>query len=565
MNDNHNGSDLDRRRFVKSMAAVGAAGLFAGCTGDDDPPVGADDDGNGTSGGGEGGTAILATPNDIETLDPRMNSLAWFSTAAHYMFDSLLMMEPDGEGTVPHLLEDHLVEEDEVTYTGKLEEGVTFHNGEEMTAEDVAYTYNWVLDPDNASPRASFIDFIDEVEATGEYEITLHLEYPFALLENILAGMYAPVVPKDAAEEMGHEEFEQAPIGTGPFQYVDHESASNLTMERFDDYFLGAPRLDGVEYRIIPEDEVAFVELSTGGVHQASVPEVLLDEAEENEDVNHKLFSAFNYRGFILNCLEEPFADLQAREAIHHLVDYDELMLGAVDQLGARNVGYMPQEVTDVWDFPTDEWESEYYPEQDRDRAVSMLEDAGVDLDSLDVDILAISGENWVGMSVVLQNEFEQIGVDASIREVSIGEWLDALDEGTFDVCTYGFGVGDDPDGMFYNFFRDLENDEGGMDEGTIGNASAGYVHQAYRGTDTEDDLQRLDELIRDGRSTLDRDERYEHYVEAADIVHSQYIGIPVYAGENATGWRTELQDYEPTEFGDQELFNHWQEAWLDE
>ncbi len=553
-------SDLNRRRFIKSMAIIGGASLFAGCSSGPDGP-GVDD--NDAAGDGSGGTFVLSTPNEVETLDPRMNSLAWYSTAAHYLFDGLLMMAPDGSGTAPHLLENHLEEADELTYVGTLRQDVQFHDESELTAEDVAYSFGWMLDPDNASPNQADLDFISEVEASGEYEVTFHLEYPFALMETVLAGMNAPIVPQAAAEEMGEEEFGVNPVGTGPFQFVEAESASHLQTEVFEDYFLGTPRLGGLEYRIIPEAEVGYVELTTGGVHQSSIPETLLDQSETEDNIDTTRYSSFNYRGLILNCFEEPFDDARVREAMHYVVNYDELLSGSVDQLGKRNWGYLPQEVIDLWDFPYEEWEEEYYPEQDHDQAVSMLEDAGVGTD-FEVDILALSGEKWMGMSVVLQNELEQIGVDASVREVGTGEWLDALDTGEFDVCTYGWGGGDDPDGYYYYMFRDLENDEGGMSDDVVGNASAGYIHQAYRGTEEEETLQRLDGIIRDARATLDQDERFDLYVEAAEIMQGYYPAIPIYAGETAVGWRTEVQDYEPTAFGDQEVFNHWQEAWIE-
>ena len=575
VNETHN--TLRRRRYVKSVATIGAAGLLAGC-GDQEPPEDPEDVGDGTSaddgteddattedgGGGDGGTLTIRTTEAVETFDPRMNTLAWFSNAAHYLFDALFMIEPDGTGYVPHVAAEMPDRIDERTYVVPLRDDVTFHDGDPLTAEDVAYSYNWVLDEENASPNLGNLEWLDTAEASGEHEVTLHLEDVFPQMIDTLSDMNAAIVPRDVAEDLGPEEFGENPIGSGPFEFAGHDPGSSVDMTVNADYFLGEPRLDGIEYRVIPEDEVAFVELSTGGVHQSGISEILLDQAEGDEDINLFRNTAFDYNGFVLNCLNGPFTDVRAREAIHHLVDYDDLMTASVGDLASRNAGYMPQEVNQAWDFPAEEWLGEYYPDQDHDRAIELFEEAGLGTD-FEVDIVTLASDQWVGKSIVLQNELEQIGVDANIQEVSTGEWLDRLDNGDHDVIIYGWGGGDDPDGYYYFMFRDLENDDGGMDDDVVGHSSAGYIHEASRGTDLESDLQRLDENVRAARRTTDRDERRDLYVESAEIVQSQYIGVPVYAEESVTGVNAGVQDYELTAFSDQNAFNHWQSAWIDD
>ncbi|WP_394348004.1 ABC transporter substrate-binding protein [Natronorubrum halophilum] len=545
---------MNRRRFVKSTAAAGTVGLFAGC-------IGANPEGDGT------GTFRIATSDEVETFDPRMNQMAWYTTAAHYLFDSLLMIEPDGSGTVPHLADGELEEIDETTFVADIRDDVTFHDGSQLTAEDVAYSLNWVRDPDNDSPNLANVEFLDTVEATGEYEVTIHLEYQSALMEAVLADMNAAIVPKDAAEEMGQEEFGQNPIGSGPFELSNHDPSSTVELEAFDDYFLGEPELDGLEYRIIPETEVGFVELADGTIHQSGVTEALLGEAEGDENIDVYRLDNFDFQGFVVNCLEGPFEDVRAREGLHHLVDYDDLLTGAVGELGTRNWGHMPQGVIDAWGFPAEEWEDEYYPEQDHDRALELFEEAGLGTD-FEVDITTRAGESMRGRATVLQNEFEEAGIDATVSEVSDGEWLDGLDRAEFDITTYGWGGDDDPDGYYYYMFRDLENDDGGMSDDVVGHSSIGYLYEGSRERGDEsvlEDLERLDEIVREARMTVDRDERYEYYVEAVEILMPLYPVLGVYSASSATGVHTDVEGYEPTEFGTQEVFNEWQTARIDD
>ena len=545
--------DMNRRRFVKSMAAAGTAGLFAGC-------IGADPDGDG------GGTFRIATSDEVETFDPRMNQMAWYSTAAHYLFDSLLMMEPDGSGTIPHIADGELEEVDETTFVADIRDDVTFHDGSQLTAEDVAYSLNWVRDPDNDSPNLSNVEFLDEAEATGEYEVTLHLEYQSALMERTLAGMNAAIVSKDAAEEMGQEEFGQNPVGSGPFELANHDPSASVELEANSDYFMGEPDLDALEYRIIPETEVGYVELADGTIHQSGVTEALVDQAESDDDIDVYQLDNFDFQGFIVNCLEGPFEDVRAREGLNYLVDYDDLLTGAVGDLGSRNWGHMPPGVVNGWDFPADEWEEAYYPEQDHERALELFEEAGIGTD-FEVDITTRAGEAMTGRATVLQNEFEQAGIDATVSEVSDGEWLDSLDVGDFDITTYGWGGNDDPDGYYYHMFRDIVNDDGGMSDDVVGHSSIGYLYEGARergDDDTLEDLERLDEIVREARMTTDRDERYDYYVEAAELLLPLYPVLGIYSAESVTGVHTDVDGYEPSEFGDQELFNEWQSATID-
>ena len=573
---------FNRRRFVKTTGALGIAGFAAGCTQDpddddvspgddsddgtaDDTDPGTDDDSDDGAADLQGGDFIMSAGDEPETLDPRINTLAWVSNVAFYIFDGLLMREPDGTGYVPHLASELPEEVDETTRVFQLREGVQFHDGEELTAEDVEYTFQWTLDPDNASANLSDLEFIDEVEASGDYEVTFHLEEPNALFEDILASMNAPVVPMHAAEEAGEDEFGQEPLGTGPFEFVEWSSAEHIRLERFDDYFLETPNLDSLTFQMIPESEVSFVELATGGLHQSAVPDTLIDEAEDDPDIDVTYRPGFNYRGLLLNSLREPFDDVRVREAMQYLVDYDQVLEAAAGDLGNRIIGYMPESVNEAWDFPADEWEENYHPPRDHDRALDLLDEAGVGTD-FEVDIVSMTSDMWRGLSDVFQNELEQIGVDASIREVSLGEWLDTLSDGDWDVNDYGWNPQPDPDYYLYNMFRDYDNDPGGLDDDEMGNASAGYIHEAYRDDpEVTEDLQRFDDLVREARRLADMDERRELYVEAAEIIQPLYPNIPVFEAVSASGIRTEVQGYELSDFGDQELVNHWQNAYIEE
>lgn len=568
--------NIDRRKFLSMTGAVGGIGLLAGCggqnTADDGTPTpspnpGAGDDTD-TPGSTEntnskvGGTYIGATPEDAPTLDPRMNELSWANSFLHYIFDTLMIVSPDGSEIVPHLAESEPTEVDETTFEFKLREGVTFHNGTEMTAEDVAYSYGWVLNPDNASPNRAALSFIDSVEATDTYTVQFNLNYPFALFQQTIASMNAPIVPKGAAEEMGTEEFGNNPIGTGPYRFVEHESASHILLERNTEYFLKSPNIEGIRMRIIPKPQVQFVELSTGGIHESTVPKNLMAKAKSDSNIVTKNVSQLDYNGLMFNTMREPFNNRKVREAMQYLVDYDELLTATKGELGNRTYGFMPKSVNESWGFPWQEWNDQYYPEKDHERAQELLEEAGYgDGFGKTLHMSSLASAQFKNMAVVLQNELNEIGIDAEVQEVTIGQWLTDLDTGEYDVTIYGWGGGQDPDEFFYYLFRDLRNDDGGMSEDVVGNASASFLYQNDEVSD--DRMQEVDEKIRRARQLQDDEQRKQLYTELAEFWQGQYPHIPVYSEQSLVGWRDSLKDYDPTAFSTQGLVNQWHNAYL--
>jgi len=304
------------------------------------------------------------------------------------------------------------------------------------------------------------------------------------------------------------------------------------------------------------------VELATGGAHQASVPKDLLNKAQSEDGINMKRISHFDYNGLIFNSMRDPFGDKKVREAMQYLVDYDEMLEATKGQLGKRAYGFMPTEVNKSWEFPWQDWKDEYFPAKDHEKAQSLLEEAGYgDGFGKTLQISSLASSKFKNMAIILQNELGEIDIDAEVREVTIGQWLEKLDTGEFDVTIYGWSGGQDPDGFFYYLFRDLRNDEGGLSDGVAGNASAAYLYQSQ----DSDQLQQVDQQIRQARQTTDRSERKSMYVDIAESWQSMYPHIPVFSEQNAVGWSKNVQDYEPSAFAPQPLCNQWSNAYIEE
>jgi len=582
MADEHEFPGIKRRRFLAMAGAASGATALAGCGGSSttatEEPGGQDDDASDDSDDADdssttdtsessgddaqqGGEFIDTSSQAANTWDPRMNELAWVSNTLPYLFDGLLIQKPDGSGMVPHLASELPTQEDETTFTVPLREGITFHNGDQLTAEDVAYTYNWILDPDNGSVRRQNVTFIDSVEAVDDLTVRFNLGDPFALFEQRLGE---PIVPKSVASDLGPEEFGRNPVGSGPFEFTEWEQSDHVTMERFDDYFLKTPNLDTYTVRIIPEAQVQFVELATGGVHEAGVPNELLQKAQSEDNINLVTLDTFDYNGIIFNPLREPFDDVRVREAMHHAVDFGEMLEAAKGVLGDRPYGYMPKSVSEAWGFPWEEWAEKYFPPKDHDKAQQLLEEAGYgDGFGKTLELKSLSFGDFKSMSIILQRELDELGYEAEITEQTIGQWVDTLNTDSYDAIDYGWTGGQDPDGFYFPLLRNLRNDpDFEEEENFAGNTSAGFLYSAYP---DDEELDRADQLIRDARTSLDRGQRKEMYTEAAEIIQSKYPHLQVFSEKTALAYSGNVKDYDPTSFTSQPLVDHWNNAYIDE
>lgn len=526
--------------------AVGGSTLLAGCSG---------------GGASQQGGTFIGVGGTPPTLDPRLNELVGYNQFAHNIFDTLMLPKPDGSGPVPHLAAENPQRKDETTFIFKLREGVKFHDGTELTAEDVAYSLEWILNPENKSPNRANLLFIDTVKAIDTYRVQFDLRYPYALFKQVLSSMNAPIVPKKA-EKMGQKEFAQHPIGSGPFKFEELVPDSHLTLSRFDDYFLKTPKLAKVKQREIPKSQVGFVALASGDVHKASIPHTLLSKAKKQPNIEIKQLPSLDYNGLIMNGMHEPFRRRKIRKAMQYLANYDEMLKACKGTLGTRTYGFMPMPVNENWDFPWKEWKKKYYPSQDYEKAKQLIEEAG-GIDKK-IEISSLSSAQFKDMAVMFQRELTKVGVEASVREITTGQWLKELDTGNYDVTVYGWTGGADPNGFYYYFFRDMRNDKGGVPKDWNGDTSAGRLYKLAAETGKhKKKLAKSDRKIRKARKLQDQKKRRELYLDAATIWQGLYPHIPVYSEQTVTGWRKSVQDYEPSAFEVKSLCNEWSNVWL--
>lgn len=249
----------------------------------------------------EGGTLTVALPVDLRTPDVLQVRISYDKMVmGSTVYDSLFQTDERGN-PVPALVTEATPAEGAREWTFKVREGVKFHNGKTFTAQDIKDNIDAYLDPEMASNMAGDLGNIESVEVTGEYEVKIRLkaadgELPSTFTDAIYMSdmdSYQPLARMQMLPGTGPTETADAttykPIGTGPYKWVDRVSGDRITFERFEEHWRGRPPLDRVIFRVVPDPQVAALELQTGGLdvvpNYVSIDALPMLRAAENVEV----------------------------------------------------------------------------------------------------------------------------------------------------------------------------------------------------------------------------------------------------------------------------------------
>lgn len=460
----------------------------------------------------QGGTLTAAWAQDPVGLDPHITSAYSSFQILENVLDTLVTLDEE-QNVVPSLAESWSISEDGLTWTFNLREGVMFSNGRELTADDVVYTYERMLDPETGSGNAYLLAGVIDVDAPDASTVTMTLDAPNpGLLGKLGINKAVGIIARESVEE---GTINTRPIGTGPFMVSDFQPGTRLLLERNPNYWQeGLPYLDAVDVRIIADESVRRTALVSGDVDWTiSVPAQSVSELESRDDVIVDSVPAGAYWYIGLNTEEPPFDDVRVRQAIAYAINRDNLAMAGA--FGNAQPTQDPIPSSSTWDFA-------YTPyEQDLDQARALLEEAGY-ADGFEMEIMPTTQyEESVRMAQVIQANLGQLGITTSINTLEWAEWLETQGRGEYDtyVCSWNGLV--DPDDFFYAQHK----------TGEVFNFT-GYSNPT------------VDELLDEGRTTQDPDARREIYAEINRAIVDDAPYIYIYNPLNINAYRTNVQGY---------------------
>ncbi|MGM9920526.1 MAG: ABC transporter substrate-binding protein, partial [Bhargavaea sp.] len=256
--------------------------------------------------------------------------------------DALLfrgLTKPDEQNEVtPDLAESWTISEDLLTYSFKLRGDAIWQDGEKVTADDVVFTLEKILDPKTNTPITGEFREIAEVRATGDYEVEIKLHRPYPpLLDKLKVG----IVPEHIldGENLAESDFNRNPVGNGPFRLKKWEGDGTIVLERNEQYYGKKPKLDEVVFKPVPDANTRLVQLKAGEIDLALLTPSQVKAVKKPDPIRIHEVDTADYRAVMYNLDMEIFRDPKVRQAISLAVDRDAMVEGILAGKGEAAYG----------------------------------------------------------------------------------------------------------------------------------------------------------------------------------------------------------------------------------
>ncbi len=511
--------------------------------------------------GGVWKDALQSNPPD---LDPVQATDTSSSEMIYQMFETLV--EYDNEGNVvPLLAKSWEVSKDGLVYTFHLQEGVHFHDtieggiatangGREVTAEDWAWTFNYIVDPDTKSPRAYFIDMVKGyqefrdgeldslagVKAIDKYTLQIEITYPFAPFISTLAYNTFSVMPKEDVMKWG-EDWNFHPVGTGPFKFEKWDQDSVLVMSKNEDYWMTdengnqLPYLDSLEFRIIPDYTMMWNEFKIGNIYQTYVDDPFYKEAKEEYPDHFMERPQYGTYYYGMNVEKEPFNDRKVRQAMNYSINRPAMIDLVMNGRATPAAGIIPP---GMFGYNEDLEGYNYDPA----KAKELLAEAGYP-DGFETTLQYNTSKGHKRIAEALQAQYAQVGIKVNLKNVDWGSHLDSVERGEVPFFRMGW-VADYNDAD--NFLYVLLNSE------NIG----------PRGNYARFDDAAFDEWTKQGRLQTDPEIRKEVYSKAEQLAVTEAPWVFIYHYTTHSLVQPFVNGYELPSFG--QYSNKFRTVWME-
>jgi peptide/nickel transport system substrate-binding protein len=462
-------------------------------------------------------TIVMALGLDQDTMDPHMHFQRVGILMNINMYDSLLHKNTKLEyepslATMWKALND-------TTWEFKLRRGVKFHNGDPFSAEDVKFSFDRVLDPNTKSPQYGNIRGIKEVKIIDPDTVHLITDKPFPLL--LERVVFFPIIPKKHFEKVGAQAFaESAPVGTGPYKFVEWKRDQYLKMERFTEHWRGPAPTKNLIIRVIPETSTQVAELKTGGVDivRNLAPDLIPDlKAHSNTYVSTAPILRTHY--VMLDMREAPFTKKEVRQAANYAIDRQAIIDKLMGGLG-RAVPTVINPMAFGYD-PTVEGYG-YDPK----KAKELLKQAGYP-NGVDITLHIGTSEAFGRqLAEAITEMLTEVGLRTNLKIWDPGPAYNKFFQGEGKatngfIGSWGYYSTFDADAILHPLYH---------------TEPGGWVGKWYTR------VPGLDELIDEARSTLDKEKRLVTYAKIQRLIKEEAPSIFLYHQHDMLGMNKRVE-----------------------
>lgn len=489
------------------LASAVMVGVLAGCSNGGGVDVG----GSGGSGssGGSGGTLNAAIGGEPDQLDPHKTSAYYSFEVLENVYDTLV--EPDADLKMqPSLASSWTTSKDQLTWTFKLRNGVTFSDGSPLDSQDVVYSYQRIIKQKLNS--AYKFSTVKSITAPDKSTVVMKLSAPTPNLLANVGGFKGVAIVEKSNVDSGA--IKTKPVGSGPFKVASYTSGDSIKLVRNNKYWGAKPKLDGVNFTFVKDPTVALQNLQGDEVQWTdNLPPQQVKSLKGSSDMTVETAPSTDYWYMALNEARKPFGNVQVRRAIATAIDRDAITKAAKFGNATVNQTAIPKGSAFYYDY------APY--SHDTAKAKQMLEAAGVK--NLTMDLMVTSEyPETVSAAQVIAAELKDVGITVKIRTLDFAQWLDEEGKGSFDSFMLGWLGNIDPDEFYY-----AQHHTGGT-----------FNFQKYSNP-------QVDKLLDQARTETNQEVRKQEYDQAAKMIVDDASYIYLYNPDVVQGWSKKLSGYE--------------------
>ena len=440
-----------------------------------------------------GGALRLLGAEAFQNLDPAHSQLQTDGQPISMVYEGLVASDPETLEPLPLLAKSWEISDDGLTYTFYLQEGVKWHNGDDFVADDVKYTVERILDPEEGSPITTILSSIESVEVVNDHTVVFHLKEPFAPQLDYLVG--TRIQNRKFTEAAGGTT-PRTMMGTGPFVFKEWIPDQVLRLERNPNYWRTGedeqplPYLDGIEFYFTADDTARVANFVTGQADMMTiVPNAELQNLQQNSDVVLAGPQSIVYAAIWMHTKTPPFDDWRVRQAVCWAINRDEIakvgLFGNVDPLYG---GLIPE-----WHWASTGFR--VYDRRDVEKARALLAEAGYP-DGFETTIYTPDRDPYRTIAEMSTGYLRDVGIDATVEIQETGTFFDNFLNERLPIYTLGGGLSGEPDEAYFLNFH-------------TGGATNPL---AYSNPE-------VDRLTEKGRRTANLTERREIYQQVEEII----------------------------------------------
>ncbi|SEN56105.1 ABC transporter substrate-binding protein [Lihuaxuella thermophila] len=503
---------MKRKAWILAFALVFAlSSILVGCAG------------NNTA-GSKAKTFIYGRGADSKALDPIQVTDGESIKVAEQIFETLVKYKKENTEVEPGLAESWETSKDGLVWTFKLRQGIKFHDGTPFNAEAVAYNFNRWMDKSHPEHKGGEFPYygymfggykgdkghvIKSVTAVDEYTVKFELNFPQGpFLSNLAMPVFGIASP--TAVKKDPVQFNQNPVGTGPFKFKNWKKNDSITLEKNKDYWQkGYPKLDRLIFKSIPDNSARFTALQSGDIDMMdglNPDDVKL--VESNKQLQLFKQAGMNVAYLALNTEKKPLDHPKVRQALNHAVNKEGIIKSFYADLAVPAVNPMPDI---IWGYNKEIKDYEY----DLDKAKQLLAEAGYP-NGFEIEFYAMTEPrpympNGKKVAEYMAADFEKIGVKTKIVTYDWQTYLDRTGKGEHAMALFGWnGDNGDPDNFLYVL----------LDKDNTRTPDAGNI--AFYKSDE------LHEVLIQAQRESDQSKRSELYMKAQEIIKKDAPWVPL-------------------------------------